>query len=105
MPHPAGKSPHQLRKRRRVTTPGQGISYVPVENTEPTQPEVRLHFYMPEDGESVMLGQENEVTGKPGQAATLVIYTTADEARAARARLELLRRYAAEHEREALSRS
>lgn len=84
MPHPPGRSPHQLRRKKRTSTG----HYTAIENTQPRQDDVRLHVYAPEEGKSVVLGQEGQVTGKPGQYACLVVYDDPADAREARAALE-----------------
>ncbi len=85
MPHPEGRSPHQLRRRKKTITG----HFVPEENTRPPQEAVLLHTYFPENGDPpVTLGREGVVTGKTGQYAALVCYFDAESAREARQRLE-----------------
>jgi hypothetical protein len=84
VPHPPGRSPHQLRKKKRTATG----HYTAVENTLPRQPDVELHIFMPENGKAMTIAQVGEVTGAPNQYACLVVYTDPAEAREARARFE-----------------
>jgi hypothetical protein len=80
MPHPQGRSPHRLRRRRH----GQdGRSFVHTDTDPVSSPPVILHVFS-----GHVLGQEGAVSGDPRQYACITIYDDPAEAREARARLE-----------------